>query len=217
MTPDDGDNIRELLPLYALGILESEEVNVVERAIADDAELAAELAAYLQTTGELGSAFEPVAPAPEVKQRLMASVGGGRFEGFAARLAKLYDVTVDRARELLGLIERSASWRPQIPGISLIDFDGGPAAAAADCGFFRMSPGAMFPPHKHLGEEVTIILAGQIRDPVNDRTIGPGDEYVQLEGSRHYLQCVGPEDCIYAARAINGIDVGTGGRARPIN
>ena len=210
-------DVRELLPLYALGILESEEVVVVERAVAGDAELAAELAAYQQTADALGSVIQPVAPSPEVKQRLLASACGGRFEGFASRIAKLYDVTVERACELLGLIERSASWRPQIPGISLIDFDGGPAAAAADCGFFRLSPGAMFPPHKHLGEEVMIILTGQVRDVVNDRIIGPGDEYVQLEGSAHYLLCVGPEECIYAGRAMNGIDLGTGGRARPIN
>ena len=210
-------DVRELLPLYALGILESEEVVVVERAIAGDAELAAELAAYQQTADALGSVIQPVPPSAEVKQRLLVSAGGGRFAAFSARLAKLYDVTVERACELLGLIERSASWRPQIPGVSLIDFDGGPAAAAADCGFFRLSPGAMFPPHKHLGEEVTIILTGQVRDVVNDRFIGPGEEYVQLEGSAHYLLCVGPEECIYAARAINGIDVGTGGRARPIN
>jgi anti-sigma factor ChrR (cupin superfamily) len=210
-------DVRELLPLYALGILESEEARLVERAVANSAELAAELAAYQQTTGELGSAIEPVVPSPEVKQRLMASAGGGRFAAFAARLAKLYDVTVERAHELLALMDRSASWRPQIPGISLIDFDGGPAAAAADCGFFKLSPGALFPPHKHLGEERTIILAGQIRDVVNDRICAAGDEYVQLEGTSHYLQCVGPEECIYAARAINGIDVGTGGRARPIN
>jgi anti-sigma factor ChrR (cupin superfamily) len=210
-------DVRELLPLYALGILESEEARVVERAVAANPELAAELAAYQQTAGELGSVIQPVAPSPEVKQRLMASVGGGRFGAFAARLAKLYDVTVERAHELLGLMDRTASWRPQIPGVSLIDFDGGPAAAAADCGFFKLSPGALFPPHKHLGEERTIILAGQIRDVVNDRICSAGDEYVQVEGTSHYLQCVGPEECIYAARAINGIDVGTGGRARPIN
>jgi anti-sigma factor ChrR (cupin superfamily) len=210
-------DVRELLPLYALGILEADEARVVERAIAGNPELAAELAAYQQTTGELGSVIQPVAPAPEVKERLMASVGGGRFAAFAARLAKLYDVTVERAHELLGLMDRTASWRPQIPGISLIDFDGGPAAAAADCGFFKLTPGALFPPHKHLGEERVIILAGQIRDVVNDRVCTAGDEYVQLEGTSHYLQCVGSEECIYAARAINGIDVGTGGRARPIN
>ena len=210
-------DVRELLPLYALGILESDEVTVVERAIAGNPELAAELTAFQQTAGALPAALQPVAPPPDVLQRLLASVGGGRFEQFSTRLAKLFDVTLDRARELIGLIERPASWRPQIPGISLVDFDGGASAANADCGFFRLSPGAMFPPHTHLGEEVTIILAGQVRDMANNRVIGPGEEYVQAQGSKHYLLCIGDEDCIYAARAEGGIDLGSGGRARPIN
>jgi putative transcriptional regulator len=209
------DNIRELLPLYALGILESDEASAVERALAADAVLAAELAAYQQTVGAIGAASQPVAPPPEIKQRLLASIGGGRFEQFSGRMAKLFDVTVDRARELLGLIERPASWVPQIiPGISLVHFEGGPAVAAADCGFIRLVPGAVFPPHSHLGEEIVTILSGQVKDITNDCLLGPGDDYVQLEGTEHYKVCVGDEDCIYASRAMNGIAIG-GNRARP--
>jgi putative transcriptional regulator len=207
-------NIRELLPLYALGILDSDEAMVVERAIAADATLAAELAAYQQTADAIGTALTPIAPSPDVKLRLFASIGGGRFEAFSARMATLFDVTVDRARELLGLIERPASWVAQIPGISLVHFDGGPAAAAADCGFIRITPGAVFPPHSHLGEEAVTILCGQIHDVTNDRMVVAGDDYVQPEGTNHYLVCVGDEDCIFASRAMNGIAVG-GSRARP--
>jgi len=208
-------DVRELLPLYALGILESDEVRVVERAVAADAALAAELAVYQQTADAIGSAIQPAAPSPDVKQRLLASVGGGRFEAFSARLAALFDVTLDRARELLGLIERPSSWVPQIPGISLVHFDGGPAAAAADCGFIRMSPGAVFPPHSHLGEEVVTILSGRVHDVTNNRVIGPGEDYVQTEGTSHYKVCIGDEDCIYASRAMNGIAIG-GMRIRPM-
>jgi len=208
-------DVRELLPLYALGILEADEVNVVERAVASDAALAAELASYQQTAGAIGTAIEPVAPPPEVKQRLLASVGGGRFEAFAARMARMFDVTVDRARELLGLIERPASWIPQvIPGISFVHFDGGPAAAAADCGFVRLTPGTMFPPHTHIGEEMTTLLSGRVHDAVNNRTIGPGEDYVQPKGTTHYLVCIGDEDCVYASRAMDGIEI-AGRRASP--
>jgi anti-sigma factor RsiW len=208
-------DVRELLPLYALGILDADEASVVERAVAADAALAAELAAYQQTTDAIGTAIQPMAPAPEVKQRLLASVGGGRFEAFSGRMAKLFDVTLDRARELLGLIERPASWIAQIPGISLIHFDGGASTAAADCGFIRIAAGAVFPPHSHLGEEVVTVLSGRLHDPTNDRTIGPGEDYVQAEGTSHYLVCIGDEDCIYASRATNGIAVG-GVRATPM-
>ena len=207
-------DVRDLLPLYALGILESDEVMVVERAVAADAALAAELASYRETADALGSAIQPAQPSPEVKHRLMASIGGGRFEAFSARLATLFDVTIDRAREFLGLIERPASWVVQIPGISLVHFDGGPAAAAADCGFIRLSPRAVFPPHTHLGEEVVTILSGQVHDVTNDRMVVAGEDYVQAQGTTHYLVCVGDEECIFATRAMNGIAVG-GSRARP--
>jgi putative transcriptional regulator len=211
-------NIRELLPLYALGILDADEASDVEREVARDAALAAELASYQEAADVLPAGIQPVAPAPHVLQRLLASAGGGRFEAVTARIARMYDVTIERARELLALIERPASWRPQIPGLALVDFDGGPAAAAADCGFFRLSPGAMFPPHTHLGEEASIVLAGQIRDMANNRVLVAGEDYLQTQGSKHFLMCVGDEDCIYAACAINGIDLfGTGTRARPIN
>ena len=153
-------DVRELLPLYALGILDADEAGAVERAVASDAALAAELASYLQTAHAIGSAIQPVAPSPEVKDRLMASVGGGRFEAFAARMARMYDVTVERGRELLGLIERAASWIPQVvPGLDFVDFEGGPATAGADCGFVRLAPGAVFPPHTHLGEEIGVFEA----------------------------------------------------------
>lgn len=208
-------DVRELLPLYALGILEADEASAVERAVAGDAALAAELASFQQATGALGALTSPIVPSPAVKQRLMASVGGGRFEAFSARLARMYDVTVERARELLGLIERPASWIPQVvPGISFVDFEGGPAAAAADCGFVRLVPGALFPPHTHIGEEMTTILVGRIHDPVNNLTLGPGDDYVRAAGSSHHLVCIGDEDCIYASRAMDGIAIG-GVRVQP--
>jgi len=208
-------DVRELLPLYALGILGADEAGVVERAVASDAGLAAELASYLQTADAIGSAIQSVAPSPEVKSRLLASVGGGRFQAFAARMARMYDVSVERGSELLGLIERAASWIPQVvPGLSFVDFEGGPAMAGADCGFVRLAPGTVFPPHTHLGEEMTTVLSGRIHDPVNGITLGPGDDYLRTEGSTHYLVCVGDEPCIYATRAHNGISLGPPGGPR---
>ncbi|HVK88914.1 MAG TPA: cupin domain-containing protein [Kofleriaceae bacterium] len=203
-------DVRELLPLYALGVLEPDEAAIVERALATDPALAAELA-ELQAAGDV--LVSPVEPPPEIHARLLASVGGGRFEKLSARMASLFDVTVDRARELLGLIERTASWEVPMPGLGLVHFEGGPAYAAADCGFVKLTPGTAFPHHAHLGEEVSLVLAGTLQDHTG-RTYGPGDEVVSAEGSEHDVKCVGEEDCIYAARAMNGISI-AGAPARP--
>ncbi len=207
MTPVD--EIHELLPLYALGILSAEETAVVEAAVAKDPALAAELASYGDATAALSHLIEPVTPAPEIKARLLASVGDGRFETYSSKMSTLFDVPLDRAREFLGLAERTASWEPQvIPGIHLVHFEGGPAYVGADCGFVRLADGAVFPPHDHLGEEVSLILAGQVKVVENtvERILVAGDELVQPEGSSHHL--VGVGECIFATRAVNGISIG---------
>jgi quercetin dioxygenase-like cupin family protein len=191
-------NVRELLPLYALGELSADEATAVERAVEADASLAAELDGYLELIA--------VAPPADVKARLLASAGGGRFEKFSDRLAKLFDVTVERARELLGLIERPASWEHPVPGVSLIHFDGGPACAAADCGFVRIAPGCKFPWHTHRGEEVSVILSGALRD-IDGRVLRAGEELVHQQDTQHELVAE-DEGVIYVARAMNGIEVG---------
>lgn len=204
-------NVRDLLPLHTLGLLEPNKAAAVEQALAADPALAAELA-QLEDAAQLMIA--PVTPSPDVAVRLRASIGDGPFERFAARMATLFDVTVDRARELLGLIERPASWTPELPGVALVHFSGGPAYAAADCGFIRLAPGAVFPAHRHLGEEASLVLQGSLRDGATGRILGVGDELVQATGSTHELRCEGSADCIFAARAIHGIEVG-GAPARP--
>lgn len=192
-------NVRELLPLYALGALEPDEAAAVERAVEADAQLAAELDGYL-------GLVPPVTPSPDVAARLLASAGGGRFERFSSRMASLFDVTVDRARELLALVERKASWEAPVPGIGLVHFDGGPACATADCGFIRIAPGCTFPWHTHRGEEVSLVLAGTLRDH-SGHLLRPGDELVHPTGSQHDLSVEGTDEVIFAARAMGGIEV----------
>jgi hypothetical protein len=191
-------DIRELLPLYAIGSLTEDEAADVERAVATDRALAAELDSYL-------GLILPVAPSPDVKARLLASVGGGRFERFVDRMTSLFDVSVDRARELLALVERPASWEHPIPGVSLIHFNGGPACANADCGFVRIAAGCKFPWHTHRGEEVNLILVGTVRD-ADGRLFRVGEELVEQHGSAHDLTA-GEEDVVYVARATGGIEV----------
>ena len=204
-------DLRELLPLYALGALDADEAAAVERAVAADPALAAELASYRDAADRLVDLVPAVAPPPDVKARLLASVGAGPFERFAARIASIYDVTVDRAREVLGLIERTASWDSPFPGIPVrgVHFQGGPACAAADCGLLRLPAGCTFPWHTHRGEELTFILAGALRDQ-DGHVFRAGDEQLMPAGSRHVITCVGPDDVIFAARVFAGIDLSTG-------
>ncbi|HUJ56910.1 MAG TPA: cupin domain-containing protein [Kofleriaceae bacterium] len=203
-------DLRELLPLYALGVLEPDEATAVERAVATDPVLAAELDTFRDAAHQLASAAPPVAPSAGVKARLMSSIGAGRFERFAARLAKLYDFSIDRAREALGLIDRAASWKPElpVPGILAIDIAAGPACAGCDTGFVKIDAGCTFPWHTHRGEEVNVLLQGTLRDH-EGKLYRPGDEVVLAKGASHEIAAVGDEDVIIAARVFDGIDLTT--------
>ena len=196
-------DLQELLPLYALGILDADEVATVDRAVAADPALAAELAAF-QCVAE--SMIVPVVPPAHVEARLMASLGAGRFARFAARTASLFDVGVARAHEILGLAERPGSWEPRLPGISLIHFAGGPSVASADCGFIQLAPGTTFPPHTHPDEEISLVIAGRLRQ--GERILGPGDELIQAAtGETHIVAAEGGEPCIYLVLARAGIEI----------
>jgi len=104
-------DVRDLLPLYALGILEPEEASGVERALAADPGLAADLAAYQLTTDAIGAAILPVTPPPEIKQRLLASAGGGPIDEFSGMISTVEDETDELPGELVEEIVAAAGSR----------------------------------------------------------------------------------------------------------
>lgn len=190
-------SIQDLLPLYALGALDDDEAREVERALAVDPSLMAALATYHQAASGLAAALPRVEPSPSVRARLLASTEP-RFERFVQRFTELFDVAADRARELLGLVDRPAAWEagPE-PGCWLIHFAGGPALAGADTGFVKLAPGARFAWHRHAGREHNLVLQGHADDSLLGR-LGPGDEGVGEPGSEHDFVNVGDEDFIFA-------------------
>jgi anti-sigma factor ChrR (cupin superfamily) len=203
---DIGD-IRELLPLYALGVLDAHEQAIVEHAAAVDPALAAELASYFDTAAAMIGEPNPVDPPDEIRSQIIASSGGGKYATHAARMATLFDVPLERAHELLGLMERKHQWKPQMHGITVVDFEGGPAVATADCGFIKIKAGCTFPHHKHRGDEMTVVLMGTIRDLMTGLLHGPGEEVSHEKDTEHEIACEGDEDAVLAFRTFDGIDI----------
>ena len=195
-------DVRDLLPLYALGLADEAERRAVEAALAADPALARELASYDDAAQAIAAAAPAVRPSAHVKARLLASAGAGRFERFLAPFAKMFDVGVEAARELLGWIEDPTKWKPSgLPGIQAIHFPGGPAVAGADTGFLELHPGALFPWHEHIGEELSLVLQGTIRD--HDGTLyGPGQEIPKAGGTRHEFTAEPGDTVVVAVRAF---------------
>jgi anti-sigma factor ChrR (cupin superfamily) len=200
-------DVRELLPLYAVGLCEPDERAAVEAALARDPVLAAELAELDDAAALIGGAAPSVAPSAHVKARLMTAVGGGRFEKLATRFGAIFDTVVERTRELLAMAENPSSWIPSgMPGIQAIHFAGGPAVAGADTGFLYLQPGAQFAWHRHIGDELTLVLSGRIRD--HDGTLYvAGDEVPFAGGTEHDFVCEGDEPALLAVR-VYGVQYG---------
>jgi anti-sigma factor ChrR (cupin superfamily) len=173
----------EMLPLYALGALDLDEAKLVEDAVAKDPALRAELDKYIAIVGR------EVAPSPSVRDRLFADVDAlskpNRWERFAARVAEIYDVTVDKARMFLSWIDEPSRWEnAAVPGVQLIHLPAGPQWAAADCGIVRMPAGFHFPNHGHHGPELTYVLQGKITES-SGATLDVGEELELPAGAEH--------------------------------
>jgi hypothetical protein len=191
--------ISEMLALYALGLLEPSEEETINHQLAASAELRAELQEILSVAGGLAHAVPLVAPPERVGNRLMSSIGFGRFEKFVPRMATLFDVTLERARELLASIDQTRTWEVGASAsVQFAHFDGGPACVGADCGFVRVEAGATFPWHGHDGEEVTLVLEGSSVDH-SGKSLGPGDEMV-LTGGQHDFTVTSDKTYLYAVR-----------------
>jgi len=160
-------------------------------------ELDGATAAHAGTVLErLAESLEPVAPAPELRAQLMAAVPErGRYERFAAGVAQLLDVALDRARALLDKLDDASLFSEELPGIALCWLEGGPGTLNAVRGFVRVAAGTRFPEHAHLGQEKVLVLSGSYYDPARDRTFRPGDLDVMQPGTAHdyVVPAAGPD------------------------
>jgi putative transcriptional regulator len=206
--------IAELLPEYALGMLGAAETRAVEAAVAADASLAAELAAWRETASQLALALPPL-PVTErswadLEARLAARPG--RFAAFVARVARALEVGEDVARRLLDGIDVAASWvAGPSPSSRLYHVEPGPGILAVGgiAGFVKVDPGARFPRHKHLGAEHVLVLQGGFTDD-DGRDYVAGDDSHLGAGTAHDFVAHAGEPLVYLAVIRGQIDFGDG-------
>jgi anti-sigma factor ChrR (cupin superfamily) len=152
----------------------------------------------------LASALEPAAPpARGLRARLFGRIGGrDRFLPFLDRLIALFDLSEDDTRrEVDAITEPSAEWEELVDGCKFRDFEGGPGLGEAHAGLIRLQPGAVFPNHRHVGEERILLLQGRVRDSEGNE-YRAGDTLVSADGTEHEMVAVGDEEVIYAAVVI---------------
>ncbi|MGF1468523.1 MAG: cupin domain-containing protein [Sandaracinaceae bacterium] len=159
---------------------------------------------------ELAMAAAPP-PTPALRDRILASAAAThRFADLADRIAR--DVDLDRAATdaLLLTIDDPGRWAESlVPGVSLLHFEGGPRTADAITGFIRIDPDASFPVHAHLGDEVTLLVQGELRDEATGAIFRRGQRVALGAGVEHGpLVVVSDVPAIYLAVVAHGITLG---------
>ena len=150
---------------------------------------------------------DEVAPSSALRARIVASVQPGhRFDGFAARVAEIFELGRDAVGELLRAAESpdAESWFDAAPGVRALDFDAGGRLADAHCGVVLLDVAASFPMHHHVGDEWIFVLSGEGEDSLGHR-LRPGELIRSAAGSEHEIRCVGDEALIFLAAAVGGI------------
>lgn len=143
----------------------------------------------------------PSRPGDGLRARLLASAArGGKYGRFADRIARLFDLDLATAEDLLARIEDDTTWMPfLVDGLELVPVPSGPRCEGAIATIVRFQPGTKFPAHVHAGEETMIVLDGGFREDVaHGEEVWRGDEIVRGDGSDHALVALPGVPCVAA-------------------
>jgi putative transcriptional regulator len=198
-------SLEDLLDRRVPSALARQDAAMVEAGIATE-ELAATrnaLAAFAVASTILE------APSSTLRDRVVASRGRpGKYGIFADRVARLFDLPIARAEELMQRIEHPDAWTPFfVDGVQMIPVIGGSKCDGAIATLVRIEPGARFPEHAHRGDETMLVLDGGFRetgDGEGDAALGSareawrGDEIFRADGTEHALVGLPGVPCIAA-------------------
>jgi anti-sigma factor ChrR (cupin superfamily) len=188
-----------------LDVLDDTEQRHVRAHLDECERCAAEYRLSAEALATLALALPRSVPSPEVRERVLQSVSTtNRFEKFAAQVAQLIDVSVEKARELVGRIDDAKSWMAtQVEGVFSYDLPTGPAVADAVVGFVKVRPGAVFPDHEHVGEDAMLVVQGSCIDS-HGTVMRRGDLLRMAPGTHHELKAQPGPDFIYLGVAKSG-------------
>jgi quercetin dioxygenase-like cupin family protein len=154
-----------------------------------------------QAIGELHRLLQPSRPPASAASRLLQAVDELplRYAPFLDRIGALWDLPVESVEAVFERARAPEAWRKtSLPGLRLIDVEGGDRVRDADVHLVRFSPGMRFPKHRHPGDEALFVLEGSYKDS-SGRVVRPGDLHEMAAGSEHGFVVARGEPCFAAS------------------
>jgi quercetin dioxygenase-like cupin family protein len=165
--------------------------------------------ADVETFAALAALAPPLAPPPELRDRVLRAVAEPRY-AVLDRMAGLLGIAVERARALLDSLDDALAWEPAGPGIGIQHLSVGPAYANTVVGLVRVAAGHPFPRHEHLGDEQVLVLQGGYEDESGE-VYRAGDLVPGHAGAQHAFRALEGEELVYLAIVKEGVDFGPSG------
>lgn len=191
MSVTDPDQLQELAALYALGLLEGEEMSAFESSLAAAEQANALALAYRQATEALLDAVPAKAPPAGLRSRLLARLPGAAQQAPAAGEIVL-------GPGILLVQGHQKPWEETgIPGIrkKILYHDRQRNHAST---LVSMKAGSIFPRHWHADVEELFMLSGTVR--LSGHTLGVGD-YCRADPDTLHEEVVAESDCVFIAMA----------------
>ncbi|NMO15570.1 transcriptional regulator [Pyxidicoccus fallax] len=194
------EHLDDILTEWALGTLAAPEWEAAERHLAGCARCRTLAARLVPAREVLTSLVPPVEPPPEVLTRLMERMEGpGRLARFADRVAAFFDLTRERALEILASVSDPSVWMPgPVEGSELMPVEAGPAREGMMAGILRLNSGVRYPKHTHHGREWNLVLEGGFRED-DGHEVWPGEELEKSESSAHGFTALEGPACLCAS------------------
>ena len=151
------------------------------------------------------AASSSVEPSADLRARLLASrTRTGRYGIFVDRIARLFDLGMKEAEELLASLERPETWRPFfVDGTAVVAVKTGPKRASTIATMVKVDPGVEFPKHLHRGVETMLVVDGGFKEPGREGDTWRGEEITRQDGTEHSLVGLPGIPCV-AAVLIEG-------------
>jgi anti-sigma factor ChrR (cupin superfamily) len=129
------------------------------------------------------------APPPTLRERILRTIAETpRHARFTELVAKLLDISTERARAYLVALDDPSQWqKTPFDGVTRIPVQGGPLTTGAVAHFVRVEPGKIVPMHSHFGPETGVFLQGRGRGDDGRLTL-PGELDERATGTAHSVE-----------------------------